>query len=246
MLAIQQAAEQLRDDLLLPLNREMKNLVSSIEKAEGNVSVSINASTLDSSKLSDIRESLRDLSSSFSLTSDFNKRESSLGKHSQNLAGLQTPRLNAQAPTPVKGSFTQDSIGRSSSHDRIVVKPKLSLVSASSREVPLFRKKEGLPVAEVTIHPDLLLPPSVDDHKFNDFLESELERIKKMFLEDSSPPKSSRHYGKEKQNQNGIDKQMKMNDPETASGNEFKSILAASSRKSTVKKGKTHGSTLQK
>ena len=243
MLAIQQAAEQLRDDLLLPLNREMKNLVSSIEKAEGNVSVAITASTLDSNRLTDIRDSLRDLSSSFSLTSDFNKRETSPAKNSFTIAGLQTPRLNAQAPTPVKGSFTQDRIGRSSSHDRIVVKPKVALVSASSREVPLFKKKE-LPVAEVTIHPDLLVP-NVDDHKFNDFLESELERIKKMFLEDSSPPKSSRHYVKEKQPSNAPDRGLKLSDPEMA-GNEFKSILAASSRKSTVKKGKVQGSTLQK
>ena len=245
VLAIQQAAEQLRDDLLLPLNREMKSLVTAIEKSEGNISVEITASTLDSIKLTNIRDSLKDLSSSFSLSSDFNKKGSNQPKYNSQMTGLQTPRLNAQAPTPVKGSFAQESMGRSSSHDRILVKPKLNLVSASSRDVPLFKKSQGLPVAEVSINPDLLIP-SVNDLNFNDFLESELERIKKMFLEDGQPPKSSRTLIKEKQSLLFKEKTPKMFETETQNSNDFTSILAASSRKSTVKKGQIRGSTLQK
>lgn len=237
MLAIQQAAEQLREEILLPLNQEMKNLLSTIEKAEGNISVAITASTLDSKKLTKIRDSLKDLSSSFSLSSDFNKREGSPKKIS-NLAGLKSPRVNAQAPTPIKGSFaTNEKIARSSSHDKLTSKPKFTLISSSSREVPITRR-EPLPVAEVVLGPDLLMP-NIDDTKFNDFLETELERIKKAFLEDNAPSSSRRITGKHAPSLRRIG-------DSDLGGSEFTSILAATSRKSTVKKGHAPANTHRK
>ena len=172
----------------------MKNLVGAIEKAEGKVSIAITASTLDQTKLVSIRESLKDLSSSFSFTSDLNHPESIKAKTVTNFAGLLTPRLNAQAPTPVKVSFRTESFCRSASHDLIVAKPSGPLVSGSERKVPMMKRA---PVAEITIDPELMVP-NPDDHKFNDFLESELERIKKMFLEDTTGAKSSRLPSKDK------------------------------------------------
>lgn len=218
----------------------MKTLISAIEQADCSVSLAITASTLDASKLANIRESLKDLSESFSVASDMNKSGMSKGKASTNHTGMQTPRINAQAPTPIKGSFALENMARSSSHDRINIKPKFPVTSASSREVPIFRQKDALPMVEVTLNPELLVP-SVDDHQFNNFLETELERIKRMFLDEPPMSKSSPERANVKEKQNGTKK-----GAVNTAGNDLVAFLAQSSRKVNVKKGSTRGPALQR
>lgn len=188
----------MRDQILLPVNKEMKSLISAIEHADCSVNLSISASTLDSSKLSEIRESLKDLSSSFALSSECVKLSTAQPKVSSSQTALQTPRTHYNVPVIAKGSFAPESLvmARSSSHDRLSTRsrPGLSIAPSSTREVPDLKSKEVLPIVEVSLDPEVLMP-SVNDTKFNDFLESELERIKRMFLEDGPIPKS---LGKEK------------------------------------------------
>ena len=218
----------------------MKTLISAIEQADCSVSLAITASTLDAATLAHIRASLKDLSESFSVASDMNKSGVSKGKASTSHTGMQTPRINAQAPTPIKGSFMLESMARSSSHDRIAVKPKFPQTCASSRDVPVFRPKDGLPLVEVTLKPELLVP-NLDDNQFNNFLETELERIKQMFLDEPPMSKSSPDRGVKKEKQNKTKKEAG-----DSGGNDLVAFLAQSSRKQNVKKGSTRGPTLQR
>lgn len=220
----------------------MKNLVTAIEQSDCNVSIEISSGTLDSFKLDAIKESISDVSTTFSVASEFSRNPATRAGVSSTHTALQTPRLNAQAPTPIKGSFAVEGMGRSSSHDKIILKPKFPLASSSSREVPLFKSKIQHPVLEVSLHPDLL-SPNVDNNQFNNFLESELERIKKLFLEDSPDPKSSRDRGhlKEKLSLDMKDSKLKASTTETQTSNtDLRSAFAAqSSRKVIGKSGST-------
>lgn len=230
----------MRDQLLLPVNKEMKSLISAIEQADCSVALSISASTLDSSRLAEIRESLKDLSSSFALSSECVKLGTAQPKVSSSQTALQTPRTHYQGPAISKGSFAPESLmmARSSSHDRLSIrsKPGLSIAQSSTRELLDLKSKDALPVVEVTLDPELLMP-SVNDTKFNDFLESELERIKKMFLDDSPALKPT---AKEKST-------AKRSVVETAAGaNDLFSLATQTARKNTASKSSARGLTRPK
>ena len=221
----------------------MKCLLSAIEQADYSVTLSITASTLDSSKLSEIRERLKDLSTSFALSSECTKLITSQPKVSHSQTALQTPRTHYQCPVKAKGSFAPEILmmARSSSHDRLSTrsKPGHSLTPSSTREVPDIKTKEILTVVEVSLDPEILMP-SVNDTKFNDFLESELERIKKMFLEDGTAPKAAKSEAKEK-----TTLKKSLVDTGTLNSDLF-STATQTARKNTASKGSLRGLTKPK
>lgn len=221
----------------------MKSLISAIEQADCSVSLSITASTLDSSILSEIRERLKDLSTSFTLSSECSKLNTSQLKVSNSHTTLQTPRAHCQGPVKAKGNFAPETLmlGRSSSHDRLSSrsKPGASLTPSSTREVPDLKTKQIPTVVEVSLDAEILMP-SVNDTKFNDFLESELERIKKMFLEDGPAPKATKSDANEKST---LKKSLVHTGP---SSSDLFSMANQTGRKNTASKGSLRGVTKPK
>ena len=239
---LQQAIQQLKDDLLLPVNKEMKTLITAIEQSDCSISVEISYMPLDCHKVESVKNTLKDIHDLFKISTQFDRVQIGKVKFSSSNAAYQTPRINAQAPTPIKRSFLGENMGRSSSHDKINFRSTLPLSSASTRDVPLFKKKHPLPVAEICLSQDLL-DPKIDDTNLNDFLEGELDRIKKMFLEDSPAPKSSRKLGNIKEKQSldvDVSKTRKLIiDPHTPDNDLITAFLAHSSRKVLSKRDLT-------
>lgn len=187
MLALQQTLDRMRDQLLLPVNHELKKLVSMIEQAEDKLDFEIKIQGFSTSKLEQLKENIKKFTEEFSfvVTSE-NKRSSDLSKKKPDLV-FQASR--GHVPTPVKQSFLSDTIGRSKSHEKITLKNvKDADTTASKRQIdsqkPIVSSSQPrFPVIEVAIDPGLL-EVDIDDKHFNEFLESELERIKKKFLDD--------------------------------------------------------------
>lgn len=187
MLALQQTVDRIRDQLLLPVNHELKKVVNLIEQAEDKLDLEVMIQGFDLNKIEQIKVEMRKISEDFSIfvISENNKATDQKLKKTELV--VHPPRK--QAPTPVKQSFLSDAMGRSKSQEKIFVKnAKDADTTASKRQFDsqkalMSTSQPRFPVVEVALDP-CLLEVDIDDKHFNEFLESELERIKKKFLDE--------------------------------------------------------------
>ena len=68
---LQQAIQQLKDDLLLPVNKEMKTLITAIEQSDCSISVEISYMPLDCHKVESVKNTLKDIHDLFKISTQF-------------------------------------------------------------------------------------------------------------------------------------------------------------------------------
>jgi hypothetical protein len=190
---LQQSLNDLRDSLLLPLNRQMKEALQTLESNQHEIELYIYRFQVQTSKIEKIKQDLKDI---FSVANLKVERFHIDPRHSDPLPMQENLKLVSHVGRGTLDGSKKDSLANvmRSIRDRKAEKSLRKYNPKNSNRVQIGSvdvSKESAPSLEntsLTIQtPDL----HDDTAKFTSFLNSELEKIKRKFLVDDQPNPAS-------------------------------------------------------